>query len=407
MTKIKPVFISHDSEEDGQFAHRLASDLKRLGVPVWIAPESIRPGEGWVDAINRGLEESSHVLVVLTPAAVESRWVKMETNVAIAQERQGRMEVIPLDVKPCAVPPLWSSYQTVSFRRDYDAGLGQLANMLGVPITPPEAARLPLVVPEAARPTVVERLQPFEPDMILIPAGEFLMGSDPRKDKDAYDDEQPQHTLYLPDYHLARTPVTNAQYAAFVQATGHDEPRRWEGGKPPRGKWEHPVVSVSWHDAVAYCRWLSEVTGQPYRLPSEAEWEKGARGSDGRIYPWGNRWDAKRCNSEEGGRGDTTPVGAYPQGASPYGLLDSAGNVWEWTRSLWGREASRPDFGYPYDAGDGREDLGAGDKVRRVVRGGSFIFVHWSVRCAARDGDVPDNLDWGQGFRPVAAPVRL
>ena len=94
------------------------------------------------------------------------------------------------------------------------------------------------------------------------------------------------------------------------------------------------MVHVFWHDAVAYFNWLAEVTSKPYRLPSEAEWEKGARGSDGRIYPWGDQWDVKRCNSLESGKRDTTPVGAYTQGASPYGCLDMAGNVWEWTRSL-------------------------------------------------------------------------
>ena len=138
MAKIKQVFISYDSE-DTQFAHRLASDLQQLGVRVWIAPESIRPGEDWVDAINRGLGESSHMLVVLTPAAVSSRWVRTETNVAIRLEREGRMQMIPLDVKPCDAPLLWTGYQMVPFRRDYETGLRQLTAILELrvpPITP-------------------------------------------------------------------------------------------------------------------------------------------------------------------------------------------------------------------------------------------------------------------------------
>jgi len=143
MTKAKQVFISH-AKEDAQFAHRLADDLRRMGVQVWIAPESIRPGESWVDAIERGLGESSHTVVVLTPKALKSRWVKKETGVAIAQERKGRIQVIPLDVEPCAVPLLLSSYQMVSFRHDYDAGLRQLADILGMHVTPPEPAHPPL-----------------------------------------------------------------------------------------------------------------------------------------------------------------------------------------------------------------------------------------------------------------------
>jgi formylglycine-generating enzyme required for sulfatase activity len=257
--------------------------------------------------------------------------------------------------------------------------------------------------PSPSPPPVMERVQPFEPEMILIPAGEFLMGSDPRKDKDARDNEQPQHTLYLPDYYMARTAVTNAQYAAFVYATGHEQPILWEGGKPPTGKEDHPVVFVSWHDAVAYCDWLAEVTGKPYRLPSEAEWEKGARGTDGYIYPWGNQWDEERCNSGEDDEWHTTPVGAYPEGASPYGLQDMAGNVWEWTRSLWGEDDYRASFKYPYDPEDGREDLEAGGF--HVLRGGSFYFDRTAVRCAFRGGP-DDSFSDGEdfGFRVVVSP---
>lgn len=144
--KTEQVFISH-ATEDAQFAHRLADDLQQLGVQVWIGPDSIRPGESWVSAIERGLKESSHAVVVLTPAALESKWVKKETDVSIAQERKGRIQVIPLDVEPCEVPLLLSSYQMVSFRCDYDAGVSQLANILGVRVTPSEPVRATRQVP--------------------------------------------------------------------------------------------------------------------------------------------------------------------------------------------------------------------------------------------------------------------
>ncbi|MGA9347331.1 MAG: toll/interleukin-1 receptor domain-containing protein [Anaerolineae bacterium] len=140
------VFISH-ATKDAQLAHRLADDLQRLGVQIWITPESIRPGEGWVEAIERGLAESSHMVVVLTPAALESEWVRKETDVAIAQERKGLIQVIPLDVEPCEVPLLLGSYQMASFRRNYDAGLSQLVDILGVRVTPPEPVRPPRQVP--------------------------------------------------------------------------------------------------------------------------------------------------------------------------------------------------------------------------------------------------------------------
>ncbi len=252
----------------------------------------------------------------------------------------------------------------------------------------------------------VSARQSFEPELLHVPAGEFLMGSDPGRDRFALSNEKPQHSVYLPDYYLARMPVTNAQYLAFVTATEHEPPEHWGSGKPPTGREEHPVVNVSWYDAMAYCRWLAEVTGKPYRLPSEAEWEKGARGVDGRLYPWGDSWDPERCNSREGMAGDTTPAGAYPQGASPFGLLDMTGNVWEWTMSLWGEDPHEPQFEYPYDPDDGREDIEAGISVWRVLRGGSCIYNPYRARAAYRFRLGPNrrNLSYG-GFRCCVGPM--
>jgi formylglycine-generating enzyme required for sulfatase activity len=253
------------------------------------------------------------------------------------------------------------------------------------PVSPPESSQRQIAGAET-RPRVAAR-QPFEPEMVPIPAGEFLMGSDPTRDQGVRNDEQPQHRLYLPDYRIARTPVTNAQYLAFVQAAGRAPPVHWVGGRPPQGKEDHPVVYVNCYEALVYCLWLAQVTGVPYTLPSEAEWEKAA-GWDAasgrkRIYPWGDEWDATRCNSAESGGGGTTAVDAYPQGASPYGVLDMAGNVWEWTRSLY--------VGYLYNPMDGRENLNA--VGFRVVRGGSFAVDRSGARCALR-GMVLPNGSW-------------
>jgi formylglycine-generating enzyme required for sulfatase activity len=236
--------------------------------------------------------------------------------------------------------------------------------------------------------------------MVWVPPGPFRMGSDKGKDRQAYDGELPQHSLTLPGYWIGRCPVTVGQFRAFVEGSGY----RPGNEASLRGPDDHPVRYVTWHDALAYCRWLAEKTGVPVTLPSEAEWEKAARGTDGRIYPWGNDWDATRCNTGEGGKGDTTPVGAYPNGASPYGCLDMAGNVWEWTRSLWGRDAQKPAFGYPYDPGDGREDLDAGNEVLRVVRGGSFGYSGSYARCACRRWNNPVGGWDVSGFR-VVSPI--
>jgi formylglycine-generating enzyme required for sulfatase activity len=168
----------------------------------------------------------------------------------------------------------------------------------------------------------------------------------------AHNDEKPQHRLELPTYWMGKTPVTNAQFRPFVAGDGYRNRDYWtEAGwewreeskiMTPRYwddmKWngdDYPVVGVSWFEAVAYCRWLTAQTGIPFRLPTEAEWEKAARGPDGRIWPWGNIWEDGRCNSKEAGKERTTPVGSFPDGASPYGVLDMAGNVWEWCATKW------------------------------------------------------------------------
>jgi formylglycine-generating enzyme required for sulfatase activity len=223
-----------------------------------------------------------------------------------------------------------------------------------------------------------------EPEWIEISAGEFWMG-----------EGTTAHRVYLDTFHISRVPITNAQYRLFVEATEHMPPPSWEDRRPQKGKESPPVVHVSWYDVLAYCQWLREVMGKPITLPSEAEWEKAARGSqDRRVYPWGDDFGATRCNSEKLGVGDTTPVGIFPEGASPYGVLDMAGNVWEWTRSLY--------WEHPYDPIDGREDLeGEGN---RVLRGGAFYDNEGFVRCAVRVGDNPSYRGNDVGFRVVVAP---
>ncbi len=236
--------------------------------------------------------------------------------------------------------------------------------------------------------------------LVRVPAGTFLMGSDPQRDPNADKDEQPQHTVYLPEYYIGRAPVTVAEFREFVEATGY----RLQDQDALKGPEDYPVRWVTWYDALAYARWRG------MSLPSEAEWEKAARGTDGRIYPWGDEWLPNHANTSEywerKGRKGPTPVGMFsPQGDSPYGCVDMSGNVWEWTRSLWGKDWEKPDFGYPYDPADGRENLDASRDARRVVRGGSFFLNRRFARAAVRDGSVPLNGVWNHGIRVVVVPV--
>jgi formylglycine-generating enzyme required for sulfatase activity len=256
---------------------------------------------------------------------------------------------------------------------------------------------------------------PDEPllGFVEIPAGAFEMGSDKKHDDMAYDDETPQHSLTLPRYYIARYPVTVAQFQAFVHDSGHTP----EDADSLRGLPNHPVVWVSWHEALAYCAWLTErlrtwsdtpeplVTllrneGWQVTLPSEAEWEKAARGADGRRYPWGNDPDPDRANYDDTGIGATSAVGCFPAGASPYGCLDMAGNVEEWTRSLWEK--------YPYPTTKQeqiqRENLQASNDMPRVLRGGAFWSDRHHVRCAYRNRFHPSARDTRIGIRVVVLP---
>jgi len=217
----------------------------------------------------------------------------------------------------------------------------------------------------------------LEPEMVLVPAGEFLRGSKER-DRAGLPSEKPQCRISLATYWIGKYPVTNAQYAVFVETVGRRSPEHWEGDRPPKGKEDHPVVNVSWWDAVAYCRWLAEITGEPYRLPTEAQWEKAARGTDGWVYPWGNRWNKQRCNTRAGGKGGTAPVGTCsPAGDSPYGCADMAGNVLEWV-SDWYKED------YYARSSVSEDPHGPASGAVKVLRGGSWSDDALAVRSAHR-----------------------
>jgi len=206
-------------------------------------------------------------------------------------------------------------------------------------------------------------------EMVLVPAGEFVMGSD----EGDYDDEHPQHKIYLDVYYLGKYPVTNGQYKEFLEETGHDEPESWD--EDEFNQPDQPVVGVSWNNAVAFCRWLSKKTGEIYRLPSEAEWEKAARGTDARTYPWGEEAPSSyhsNINKEVGG---TTEVGSYPAGKSPYGCYDMFGNVWEWCNDWYDGDYYKNS---PY-----KNPKGPNNGECRVLRGGSWINIANGVVCAA------------------------
>jgi formylglycine-generating enzyme required for sulfatase activity len=242
---------------------------------------------------------------------------------------------------------------------------------------PPTAAPKPTEVPkptEAPKPPAAPgigstKISADSATMVYVPAGEFTMGSND------YDDEKPPHAVYLDAFWIDKFEVTNALYKKCVDAGKCSAPQ--ESKSSTRALYygnsqydNYPAINVTWENATQYCAFAKK------QLPTEAQWEKAARGTDKRIYPWGDTFDVNKLNSSEGGKGDTTAVGSYPSGASPYGALDMAGNVWEWVADWY-------DANY-YKNSPARNPTGPTSGQSRVVRGGSWGSSATSVRAADR-----------------------
>lgn len=253
------------------------------------------------------------------------------------------------------------------------------------------------------------------PDLARIPAGDFFMGA-----ADAEEDERPVHRVFLREYSIGRFPVTQEEFARFVRDTGHPAPAVrslplitaggrdaifkelavpyvWHNGEPPPGHGTHPVVLITHDDAVAYCHWLARLIGRGVRLPTEAEWEKAARGGvDGQRYPWGDDIDPSRCNflvdpATKPRRG-TRPTGTFPPNA--YGLYDISGNVWEWVSDWYGADY--------YAVSDPADPRGPQAGHMRIVRGGSWVNEDVTMlRCGYRHKVPPDTYAYSIGFRIV------
>ena len=254
------------------------------------------------------------------------------------------------------------------------------------------------------------------PPLIPIPAGQFRLGSDKARDKDARDDELKRLVVDLPAFQIARFPVTVAEYACFRRATSHAAPPgtynalTWDDQLQ---QLDHPVVTITWYDAYDYAAWLAERTGQPWRLPTEAEWEKAARldprdplgASSERVYPWGDTFDQSRCNTSESSLKGTSPVGWYgpdnpdpragrQSGASPCGVEEMAGNVWEWTASI-----------YAADYTQTAQQAARNSTGSRSLRGGSWDDDPVIARAAYRDGYDPGLVATASGFVSCVRPL--
>ncbi len=433
-------YTRFDDENDGAYLTDLRERLSRevrayTGRPFHIFQdtEDIKWGQSFEARIDAALASITFFLPILTPGFFTSRFCRYELEQFLRREAAlGRNDLV-LPVYYIRVPALenpalqasdplaqtLAARQYIDWRRlrrrsfdlpEVHDRLAEMAEQIAdalEPVPPPPAAPETTTLHATTQPVVDTSptlpaipadnratRHPSLPDMVKIPAGPFLMGSSDA-DTLAYNAEKPQHRLELPTYWIGKTPVTNAQFRPFVAGDGYTNQDYWtdvgwewreEEGITAPCRWDdaewngadQPVVCVSWFEAVAYARWLSAQTGQALRLPTEAEWEKAARGPDGFIWPWGNTWKEGRCNTEEAGIGTTTPVGSYPEGASPYGALDMAGNVWEWTATRWTKD-------YPYAVEDEWTAEYLAGEGGRMLRGGSWFNEQRVVRGALRN----------------------
>jgi formylglycine-generating enzyme required for sulfatase activity len=450
------VFISHSSQ-DRDYAHAFADRLMKEGYDVWLNDDSDNSDARW-QITSSALRECAIFFVLMSPASEASHRVGQEINLA----RQSKKLTVPFLLSG----ENWAIFEAVRYvdisdgRLPWPGFFDQLARFAqrnvgrgkDVTIHPAKSARSTgelvsvgaeslLAIIENPDSEAVERAEAGIklarigdprpgvgvrpnglPDIswVDIPAGDFLFGSY-MGDLTANMNEMPQAVYAMPDYAVSRYPITYAQYAAFVNGNGYANSRYWtQAGLRWRGnrrqpdvswndpKWHisnHPVIGVTWYEAVAFTRWLTERLGYEVWLPSEMEWEKAARGPDGRRFPWGNQFfgnhancvqalqpDPFRRQTEVVGLGRTSAVGIFPEGASPYGVLDMCGNVWEWCVSAWRDSYDDPDN----TAYEGR--------MPRVVRGGSWNEREGNTRVAARQGVAPETADTALGFRICAGP---
>ena len=419
------IFISY-AREDRAAAVRLADALAGQGWSVFW-DRTIPPGKTWRQVIGAALTEARCVVVMWSEASIHSTWVQEE-----ADDGRERGVLIPLLIEPVRPPIGFRSLQAADLSgwegNAADVGfkvlIAALSDLLEMPGGEREEAAVSLpageVLDEVAakaeatgkrrrarkpKAAVAEKSAPgvgtdpatlpdlavfrdidqsWCPEMVVLPAGTFMMGS-AESDEEGFGDERPQHRVTIgAHFAVGRYPVTFEEYGRFAEATGAEkhEDEGW-------GRGRRPVINVSWEDAKAYVEWLSGETGEAYRLLSEAEWEYACRAGTETRYCFGDTITAKQANFD-GKVGKTTEVGSYP--ANPWGLYDMHGNVWEWTEDVrHDNYEGAPDDGSAWTEG--------GDSGRRVLRGGSWSYEPRNLRSAYRIGNIPGNRSGYLGFR--------
>ena len=422
MTSSRRIFLAHANEDKPQI-RELYTALKARGFDPWLDEKDLVPGRLWKEEIPKAIRGAGVFLACLSSRSVEKiGYVQNEFRQALsayAERPPGSIFLIPVRLDDCQVPDLQIPDRGISLRDIHWAdlwqedGLDRLINAL------PEALRAGAVDEVSAKEAtkrssdtpVRKSLQPLQvfrdidapwcPEMVVIPAGRFIMGS-PAKEEGRYDNEDPQHFVIIAEpFALGRYPVTFDEYDEFAASTGRGPPddRGW-------GRGRRPVINVSWHDAQAYAAWLSERTGEAYRLPSEAEWEYACRAGTTTPFHFGPTISTDEANydgtytygsgTEGVCRMQTVPVGSFP--ANAFSLCDMHGNVWEWCADVGHND-------YQGAPTDGRAWVEGGEQARRVLRGGSWLYGPRYLRSGIRNESSSSRQDVEIGFR-VARTLR-
>jgi formylglycine-generating enzyme required for sulfatase activity len=415
MTTRRRIFLAHAREDKAQ-VRKLYDELKVRGFDPWLDVVDLMPGQIWKTEIPKAIREAEIFLACLSTRSVEKRgYVHREFRLALsafAERPPGSIYLIPVRLDDCGVPELEIPDQALSFQDIQwvdlweEGGFDRLVNALEHSL-----GERTQNLPDAG---TVLRDTPWCPELVVIPRGEFMMGStEPERrwaiehgsQREWVDWEKPQHRVALPEpFAVGKHPVTRGQFASFVEATAHDMSGGcwiWTGRKFEKSStadWcapgfaqtdHHPVVGVSWDDAKAYVEWLGTETGQPYRLLSEAEWEYACRAGTTTRYSWGDELATPEQANFGQKKGGTTAVGTYPP--NPFGLHDMHGNVWEWVEDCWNESyAGAPKDGSAWTSGD---------CSRRVLGGGSWDDLPWFLRSASRDRNYSVDRVNVTGFR--------
>jgi len=370
------IFISYAKKDTKSLATDLADKLNMLeAVSAWVDVEGIDYGDEWETLIQRQIARCDYMVVLYSPDINRHIDDESQTESYVIKEihyaQMRKKPIIPVMAQETELPMSLISIQYIDYANE-GISSSELVNRLckRMKITPTPKASVVSVVSSKSQIAIPPKPkiilpQPF--DWCYIPAGKVILTPDDVLDSSIYIKEY--ITVNLSPYWISKYPITNKQYMEFVKDGYEDFPSMYPNSEFSGDN--YPVVGVFWSFAIKFCQWLSNKTNQMILLPTDAQWQYAAQGDDGRKYPWGNNFDKNLSNTAESGIGKTTPVTQYPNGASPFGVIDMVGNVWKWCLT-------------EHDTGSNKIEIGMDNK--HILRGGSWFYMQNKAKVSVSNG---------------------